>query len=116
MGSETPLIANADDAAVDIAEGNGEFIETDLETGSDTDQHTDAQRVYQKILDQVASKRKKSNIGGAWRDAHNRWRRETGEQVSAVLHLSPMMPMRFASDTPALPSIAEELTNDPHRR
>ena len=31
----------------------------------------------------------------------------------SALRLSPMVPVRFASDTPALPSIAEELTDDP---
>jgi hypothetical protein len=64
----------------DVADAfvNGKFIGTDLETGSDAEQRADVQRVYQQVLDQVARKRKKSNLEQAWRDAHNSWHAATG--------------------------------------
>lgn len=64
--------------AVQIVKGNGEFLGTNLDTGSDADQRADAQRVYGEVIDQVAGGRGGQDLREVWRDANNHWRAATG--------------------------------------
>lgn len=63
--------------------GNGEFIGTTLESGSDREQRDDALRVYERTIDELQAKHalQGQNLRGIWNDARDYWRSIAAEKA-----------------------------------
>lgn len=63
--------------------GNGEFIGTTLETGSDREQRDDARRVYERTIDELQAKHalQGQNLRSVWNDARDYWRSIAAEKA-----------------------------------
>jgi hypothetical protein len=72
--------AKAEGTPFDLVPGSGELIGTKLESGSDEEQRTDAQREYEKVIDQAQNTPglEGRNLRETWKDAGDHWRSATG--------------------------------------
>jgi hypothetical protein len=73
----------AADVPIKVTHGNGEFIGTKLDTGTDEEQRADAQRAYEAVIRETEDS---GAVGGrnlreVWRDADDHWREATWTQT-----------------------------------
>jgi hypothetical protein len=70
------------DATFKLSPGSGEFLGTELETGSDREQRDDARRVYENTIREIAAAgelRGGRDAGKIWDDVRDYWRTHAAE-------------------------------------
>lgn len=94
FGMDQDTLDKVDKVAADekttpvITKGNGEFLGTTKEDGTDAEQRADARQQYQKIIDEAAAKDSPElrgrDIRSAWNSVRNRWSQRLRDQIQAI--------------------------------